>query len=58
MAEAGEAGVKKQQSPAWREVWVFEFASTHAPDEIDESDHDCRVDRDSGEAGNVGVNFT
>ena len=49
MAESGEAGVEVEQSPARRQVGIFDFASAEAPDQIDESDYDQGVERNAEE---------
>jgi hypothetical protein len=44
VAEAGEAGVEKEQSPARREIRILHLAAPNSPQQIDEADHHDSVD--------------
>ena len=39
VAEAGEAGIQKKQSPARRKIGIARFAAAEAPDPVDKRDH-------------------
>src|SRR5271169_5437773 len=58
VADAGKACVEVKQSPARREIRVFELAPAQTPDQINEADHDGSVEWNSeegmGEAAMVG----
>ena len=47
VAETGEAGIEKEQSPARRKVGIFYLASAQTPNQIDEAEHHRGVDRNS-----------
>ena len=49
VAEAGQAGVEEEESPARREIGIFYFAAAKTPDEIDEADYRCGVEWNSKE---------
>src|SRR6266478_5344425 len=49
VAEAGEAGVDEEQSPARRKIGIAGLASAQAPDEIDESNDHGGHQRDAQE---------
>ncbi len=47
MTEAGEAGISKEQSPARREVRIFQPASAQTPDQVNEADYHSGVEGNS-----------
>src|SRR5258708_8692005 len=49
VAEAGEAGVGEEQSPARRKIGITGFAAAQSPEEIDESNDHGRDQRDAQE---------
>ena len=45
----GEAGVEEKQSPARRQVGIFDLTPAETPDQIHEADHGQGVERDAEE---------
>src|ERR1700730_5132356 len=50
VAQTPTISVGKQQSPAWRQIGIFNFASAQTPDQVHEPNDYCR-DQDQSEKG-------
>ena len=47
MAEAGKAGIEKEQPPMRRKIWIFHFSAAKTPEKVDEADDKCRIEGNS-----------
>ena len=58
VAETGEAGVEEKQSPAWRKLWIFQFAPSPTPEQVyktnDHSSVEWNPEERVGEAAMMG----
>lgn len=47
VAQTGETGEKEENSPARREIWIFQLAAAQTPQETDEAHNHDGIDRNS-----------